>query len=63
MSNVSIQTMAGVPIDVEEVQTIQSGRCYIVDDQPPYLAFAVSFGDESSAPSELSVYIHPRSER
>ena len=65
MSNVSIQTMTRphAQINVEEVQTIQSGRCYIVDDQPPYKAFHVSFGDESSAPSELSVYVHPRSER
>ena len=65
MSSVSIQTMFGAPINVEEVQTLQLGKCYIVDDQPPYLAFSVSLGDEgsASATSELSIYIHPRSER
>ena len=62
MASASIMTLQGQPLNVEVVQTIQMGRCLILDE-PQVFNFVVDFGEDENAPDELSVYIHPRSER
>ena len=62
MASASIMTLQGQPLNVEVVQTIQMGRCLILDETQAF-NFFVDFGEAENTPDELSVYIHPRSER
>ena len=73
MSNVSLTTIVNQTLNVEVVDTIQLGRCLILDSESKELtssftsstwsSIQVNFADQKNAPDELSVYVHPKSER
>ena len=71
MTNVSLATVKNQTLNVEVVETIQLGRCLIIEESKEFTSssalsswsITVQYGNKEDIPSELSVYVHPKSER
>ena len=71
MNNVSVKSLSygiGPQFRVEKVNTIQLGSCIILEHMEDFNCCKVSiiqleFFDTNEAPNELSIYVHPESDR